>query len=279
LCHLYQEAGDEPGIALSLNHLDVVTNYKNNGDQPVAHFPASTALFETEALSELRTIDERELNVDALTMLGDRARRHGSHVIAAFHYADALALNYELGSRLGMAQCLERVAHLAWLRGKPIHAAWFLGSAAAIRRSIGAPPLPTEELDLQTTATAVRAHVDEDAFAAAWISGEALSQEEAIAEALAFLLKPGDAVAELLAQSQHVLPAQAATSATFDLTRRERDVLGLLCQHLSDAEIGDRLYIGVRTVEFHVANILRKLEVENRRDAAALAARRGLVSH
>ena len=110
-------------------------------------------------------------------------------------------------------------------------------SAATIRRAIGAPPRPTEELDLQTTATAVRAHVDEDAFAAAWVSGEALSQRGAIAEALAFLLKPGDAVAELPAQSQHVLPAQAATSATFDLTRRERDVLGLLCQHLSDAEI------------------------------------------
>ena len=91
------------------------------------------------------------------------------------------------------------------LRGKPIHAAWFLGSAATIRRAIGAPPLPTEELDLQTTATAARAHLDEDAFAAAWVSGEALPQEEAIALALAFLLKPGYAVAELPAQSQHVL--------------------------------------------------------------------------
>lgn len=255
----------------------MVARYQNTGAQSVASFPASTALFETEALSELRTIDERELIVDAITMLGDRARRHGSNVIAAFHYADALALNYELGSRLGIAQCLERVAHLASLRGKPIHAAWFLGSAATIRRAIGAPPLPTEELDLQTTATAVRAHVDEVAFAAAWVSGETLSQEEAIAEALAFLLKPGDAVAELLAQSQHELPARAAMSAPFDLTRRERDVLGMLCQHLSDAEIGDRLYIGVRTVEFHVANILRKLEVENRRDAAALAARLRLI--
>jgi hypothetical protein len=205
LCHLYQEAGDEPGIALSLNHLDVVTNYKNNGDQPVAHFPASTALFETEALSELRTIDERELIVDALTMLGDRARRHGSHVIAAFHYADALALNYELGSRLGMAQCLERVAHLASARGKPIHTAWFLGSAATIRRSIGTPRRPTEDRGLQTTVIAVRAHLDEDAFAAAWISGEALAQEEVIALALAFLLDPVDTVEDFPVQRRHVL--------------------------------------------------------------------------
>ena len=194
MCPRYQEAGDEPGIALSLTYLDVVANDRNDGAQSVASFPASTAMFEPDACSDLRAIDERGVLADALTLLGDRARRHGSHVIAAFHYADALALNYELGSRLGMAQCLERVAHLASLRGKPIHAAWFLGSAATIRRAIGAPPRPTEERDLQTTVTAVRAHLDEDAFAAAWVSGEALPQEEAIALALAFLLKPVDAV-------------------------------------------------------------------------------------
>jgi hypothetical protein len=205
LCPQYQEAGDEPGTTLSLTYLDLVANDRTDGAQSVAYFPAGTAVFETEALSELRAIDERELIVDALTVLGDRARRHGSNVVAAFHYADALALNYELGSRLGVAQCLERVAHLASLRGRPIHAAWFLGSAATIRRAIGAPPLPTEELDLQATATAVRAHVDEGAFAAAWVSGETLSQEEAIALALAFLLDPVDTVEDFPAQRRHVL--------------------------------------------------------------------------
>ena len=55
------------------------------------------------------------------------------------------------------------------------------------------------------------------------------------------------------------------------MTRREKEILALLGQRLSDAEIADRLYIGVRTVEFHVSNILGKLGVENRREAAALA--------
>ena len=206
LCPWYQEAGVEPGTTLSLTYLDLVANDRNDGAQSVASFPTSTAMFEPNAFCDLRAIDERGVLADALTLLGDRARHSGSLVMAAFHYADALALNFDLGSRSGMAQCLERVAHLASLRGKPGHAAWFLGSAASIRRAIGTPSRPTEEGDLQITVTAVRDHLlDEGAFAAAWVSGEALPQEEAIAAALAFLLKPGDAGAELPAQRRHVL--------------------------------------------------------------------------
>jgi hypothetical protein len=205
LCPRYQEAGVEPGTTLSLTYLDVVANDRNDGAQSVASFPPSTAMFESDACSDLRAIDERGVLAEALTLLGDHVRRHGSYYIAALHYADALALNYDLGARWGMAQCLERVAHLASARGKPMQAAWFFGSAAAIRRAIGAPPRPTEDQDLQTTATAVRVHLGEAAFAAARIAGEALPQEEAIALALAFLLDPADAMEDSPAQRRHLL--------------------------------------------------------------------------
>ena len=56
------------------------------------------------------------------------------------------------------------------------------------------------------------------------------------------------------------------------LSLREREVLDLLCQRFSNPEIADQLYIGTRTVEFHVANIIGKLGAANRCDAAALAA-------
>ena len=73
------------------------------------------------------------------------------------------------------------------------------------------------------------------------------------------------------------MDAPAGNGAADVLTRREREVLKLLCQRSSNTEIADQLYIGTRTVEFHVANVLDKLGVENRRDAAAVAARLGLV--
>ena len=55
------------------------------------------------------------------------------------------------------------------------------------------------------------------------------------------------------------------------LSRREREILALLCLRLTDLEIADRLFVSRRTVTTHVSNILAKLDVQNRREAAALA--------
>jgi DNA-binding CsgD family transcriptional regulator len=63
----------------------------------------------------------------------------------------------------------------------------------------------------------------------------------------------------------------------FDLTRREREILALLCQRLTNLEIAQQLYISPRTAGTHVTNVLAKLGARNRREAAAIAARIGLV--
>jgi DNA-binding NarL/FixJ family response regulator len=61
------------------------------------------------------------------------------------------------------------------------------------------------------------------------------------------------------------------------LTPRELEVLALLARGLPNKEIADSLYIGERTVKFHVSSILAKLDAGNRTEAARLAVRRGLV--
>ena len=71
--------------------------------------------------------------------------------------------------------------------------------------------------------------------------------------------------------------ATASSGAQVDLTPRERDVLDLIASGASNREIAERLSISLYTVKSHVRNILGKLEVGSRRDAAQVAARMGLL--
>jgi DNA-binding CsgD family transcriptional regulator len=113
---------------------------------------------------------------------------------------------------------------------------------------------------------------DPDAAAELWEAGRALPMAEAVAYALTVdVLQPS---------ASHAVPASGLSRNSARrpaLTRREHDVLTLLCQRRTNAEIADQLFLSPRTVEDHVSRLLGKLQVTNRRDAAAQAARLGLV--
>ncbi|NVI91694.1 response regulator transcription factor, partial [Actinomadura sp. BRA 177] len=61
-------------------------------------------------------------------------------------------------------------------------------------------------------------------------------------------------------------------AVTVDISPREAEVLELVGDHLSNAEIAARLFISVRTAESHVSALLRKLDVPDRRALAGRAA-------
>jgi DNA-binding NarL/FixJ family response regulator len=109
--------------------------------------------------------------------------------------------------------------------------------------------------------------------------GAALTRREALATARALLqeIVPDENAPVSTGMPPLVTVRRHEPVPVEALTRREREVLGLLAERLSDAEIASRLFIGTRTAEFHVANINSKLGAANRREATAIAVRMGLL--
>jgi DNA-binding CsgD family transcriptional regulator len=64
---------------------------------------------------------------------------------------------------------------------------------------------------------------------------------------------------------------------TFGLSNREREVLALIAEGRTNREIGERLFISQKTVGVHVGNILAKLGVSGRVEAATVAIRLGMT--
>jgi DNA-binding CsgD family transcriptional regulator len=61
------------------------------------------------------------------------------------------------------------------------------------------------------------------------------------------------------------------------ITRREKEVLRLIAQGYSSQKVADALCISKRTVDFHIANIYGKLDLQNRVQAFCAAAKLGLI--
>ena len=69
-------------------------------------------------------------------------------------------------------------------------------------------------------------------------------------------------------------PASQQHNPLNELTDREREILECLAQGLTNKEIGERLFLAEKTVKHYMTNILQKLQVRNRVEAALLAQRR-----
>ena len=85
-------------------------------------------------------------------------------------------------------------------------------------------------------------------------------------------------VARKVLDSVAASPEPVESDEDFDLSERERDILQLLVEGLSNAEIAHRLYLSEGTVRNYLSSLFVKLDVSDRTQAVVVALRRGLVS-
>jgi DNA-binding NarL/FixJ family response regulator len=83
--------------------------------------------------------------------------------------------------------------------------------------------------------------------------------------------------ASMLEEFRRLSAAQPADAEETTLTNREQDVLSLASLGKSDKEVAEELCLSLHTVKSHMRNILAKLHVSNRREAARVAKHKGLL--
>jgi predicted ATPase/DNA-binding CsgD family transcriptional regulator len=205
--------------------------------------------------------------------LGRVAQRLGHFTAATGHYGATLANRREFGDRRGLVECVEGLAGIAAVAGRAEQAAQLLAAAAAAREALGAPLPAGGRAGFEHAVAATRGLLGASRFAAVWSAGQVLTLDEACSLAAA--------VAGASREEAGTEPPPATSVAPADdpygLSHREREVLALLTEHLTDKEIAARLFLSHRTVMSHVRAVLDKLGVPNRRQAAALAVREHLV--
>jgi DNA-binding CsgD family transcriptional regulator len=267
---VFRETGHEEDVAITRFHLGLLAWMEGN--------KARARELLHDAVERYNHLGLPVHDIDPLRYLGLLACVTGDLDEAARWFGQEWRLLRQRGSRSAFAVGLADVATLAAAREAWQSAARLFARAEAELQAEGAA------FTLPARAHYERAHHQaQEALGAAaveaGVAGRALSLEQALAEA--------EAALGLELQEPSVEPAtpamlgeelrSTALAPEVDLTRREQEILTLLCQRLTNPEIAAQLFISPRTAGTHVANLLAKLGVGNRREAAAFAVQHGLV--
>jgi predicted ATPase/DNA-binding CsgD family transcriptional regulator len=248
---LFKQAGDPEGHAVALMSLGIVS--WNEGDN---HSAWSLA---TEALTAFQDLGNRRYFSSALSELARIATSRGDGASAQKLYEESLAVAIDLGDRFSVAQTLERLADVAVRLQQPVWAARLLGSAHTLREALGVPRPPMDVPDYERSAGAARAQLSAQAFASAWAAGQMMTPQQAVASQ------------ESPLPHKHHTPATASPADLDALTARELEVLRLVAQGFTDAQVAERLIISPRTVHGHLRSIYSKLNVTSRTAAVRYA--------
>jgi predicted ATPase/DNA-binding CsgD family transcriptional regulator len=225
-----------------------------------------------ESLAITRQLGAPISTADLLSDLAKVAARENDYAAARALYEESLAIARETGSKWRIAPYLEGLASVLATQKEFARGAQLWGAAEAIRAAFGTPLPPVERAVYERVVAATRSHLGEKAFAAAWSKGRTMSREQILAAR-----GTAEVLALIPAEPSSAPPAPIPPTPPAGLTTRETEVLRLLAQGLTSAEIAEQLVIGVVTVNFHVRSIYSKLGVTSRSAATRYAIEHRLV--
>ncbi len=180
-----------------------------------------------------------------------------------------------LGDRAGYAEAIEGIAQVAVSTGHYARAASLLAAADGLRRAVNHPIAPIDHAYHEEMLATLRRELESE-FEEVWEADRSLSFEEVKVLVNQILEdEPGPSREKPRAKRQVRV---ASLIKELGISEREIEVLTLVAAGKTDKDIADELFIGVRTVQSHVANLLTKLEVNARSAAVARAIRSGIIS-
>jgi hypothetical protein len=137
-----------------------------------------------EGLALQRTLADKPGMAESLYTLGCVLAAHEDYEPAAALLEECLLLSREIGAKDAATESLEGLTWVAAGRGQPHRAAQLAGAADALRQTLGIPVMPDRRAGHEQAGRAMRAALGEEAFAAAWAAGRALSFQDAVALAV-----------------------------------------------------------------------------------------------
>ena len=172
---IYRELGEQLGIGWALVGMGSVTSLMGDSEAGRSLLEESYAIFDK--------LGEKEGMGWALCGMGDVALSQGDHAKAKALHAKGLILFREVDLRPGILAGLARLAEVAWAYRHPTRAARLIGAEEVLREGLGGRHRVGRPGYLRVVAE-VRGALGEEAFAAAWAKGRAMTLEQAIEYAL-----------------------------------------------------------------------------------------------
>ncbi len=261
---LSRKLGDKAVIASCLSFSSLVFLQQDD---------ATTARVLAEESVVLNSETEDRAGSAWLLYILARVKAHrGDHTEARRLYEESLAMARKIGDKLHMAFYMEGLAGVLATQGEPARAARLWGASEALREAMGAPIWPVERAAYERAVEGVRAQLDEKAFAVLWAEGRTMSPEQALAAQ-----GPVVMATTISAGPSSVPSSKSTVTYPAGLTAREVEVLRLVAQGLTDAQVAEQLVISPRTVNWHLTSIYSKLGVSSRAAATRYAIEQQLV--